>query len=72
VFQGQSGISVKDGLSVGGFGFLLLTASDGGWNVDLYRADGSTEGRCLFSAGRVDCSGLRKQRPEIGDRKAAQ
>jgi hypothetical protein len=55
-FQGHSGVSVKDGLSVGGFGFLLLTKSTGGWTVDLYKADGLAEGQCLFANARIDCS----------------
>ena len=57
-FQGNSGVQVKDGLSVGGFGFLLMTKSDAGWMIDLYRVDGSTEGRCAFASGRIDCTGL--------------
>jgi hypothetical protein len=60
-FQGSSGVSVKDGLSVGGFGFLLLTKSAGGWTIDLYKADGSTQGRCLFANARVDCSNIGTQ-----------
>ena len=57
-FQGNSGVQVKDGLSVGGFGFLLMTKSDVGWTIDLYRVDGTTEGRCAFANGRIDCTGL--------------
>lgn len=57
-FQGHSGVQVKDGLSVGGFGFLLMTKSDSGWTIDLYRVDGATEGRCVFANGRIDCAGL--------------
>ncbi len=57
-FQGSSGVQVKDGLSVGGFGFLLITRSDLGWAIDLYRVDGTTEGRCTFANGRVDCADL--------------
>jgi hypothetical protein len=55
VFQGSSGVAVKDGLAVGGFGFLLMTKSAEGWTIDLYRVDGTTEGQCQFAAGRVDC-----------------
>jgi hypothetical protein len=57
-FQGSSGVQVKDGLSVGGFGFLLMTKSDSGWTIDLDRVDGTTEGQCVFANGRVDCAGL--------------
>jgi hypothetical protein len=60
VFQGRSGVMVKDGVSVGGFGFLLLTRSPGGWTIDLYDAAGVAEGQCLFTtaADRLDCPKL--------------
>jgi hypothetical protein len=57
-FQGNSGVQVKDGLSVGGFGFLLMSKNDAGWTIDLYRVDGTTEGQCTFANGRLDCAGL--------------
>ncbi len=59
-FQGHSGVSVKDGLSVGGFGFLLLTKSATGWTIDLYDSAGVAEGQCLFTAAsdRLDCPKL--------------
>ncbi len=55
IFQGKSGVTVKDGLSVGGFGFLLMTRTAQGWTVDLYDAAGRAERQCLFAAGRIDC-----------------
>lgn len=55
-FQGHAGVKVKDGLSVGGFGFLLMTKQPTGWTIDLYKADGTTEGQCVFSGGRIDCT----------------
>jgi len=55
VFQGESGVRVKDGVSVGGFGFLLMTQVVDSWTIDLYRADGTTEGQCVFASKRVDC-----------------
>lgn len=56
-FQGDSGVAVKDGLSVGGFGFLVMNRRpDGDWSIDLHRADGSNERQCIFAAGCVDCS----------------
>jgi hypothetical protein len=60
IFQGNSGVSVKDGLSVGGFGFLLLTRNQAGWTVDLYDSGGVAEGQCLFTAAsdRLDCPKL--------------
>lgn len=60
MFQGQAGVSVKDGLSVGGYGFLLLTRNAKGWTIDLYNTSGIAEGQCLFDtdAARVDCPTL--------------
>jgi len=60
IFQGNSGVSVKDGLSVGGFGFLLLTRNPSGWTIDLYDSGGVAEGQCLFTAAsdRLDCPKL--------------
>jgi hypothetical protein len=55
IFQGDSGVHVKDGLSLPGFGFLLLTKNAQGWAVDVYDVHGAIERRCLFQAGRVDC-----------------
>jgi hypothetical protein len=56
VFQGSSGVHVKDGLSVGGFGFLLMTKTDTGWTIDLYDMSGTVERQCVFAQGRVDCA----------------
>jgi hypothetical protein len=63
VFQGQSGVGVKDGLSVGGFGFLMMTRRSNDWAIDLYDAQGNSKGQCVFTPGmggigRVDCPGL--------------
>ncbi len=64
IFQGHSGVRVKDGLSVGGFGFLMLTRGEKDWTIDLYDALGNRKGECLFTPGaedapgRVDCPGL--------------
>jgi hypothetical protein len=55
IFQGSSGVSVKDGLSVGGFGFLLMTKLKDRWTIDLYDADATYQRQCVFAAGRVDC-----------------
>jgi len=59
-FQGHSGVTVADGLSVGGFGFLLMTRADGGWTIDLYDSAGAKTRTCRFTAGkpsRLDCPG---------------
>ncbi len=57
IFQGHSGVSVKDGLSVAGFGFLMMSREPGsdGWSITLYDASGVAERQCLFAGGRVSC-----------------
>ena len=57
IFQGHSGVRVKDGLSVGGFGFLLLSRESGqeGWSVTLYDSSGAPQRQCQFTGGRVSC-----------------
>ncbi|MGZ5937247.1 MAG: metallophosphoesterase [Rhizomicrobium sp.] len=57
IFQGHSGVSVKDGLSVGGFGFLLMTRNAGqnSWTIQLYDSAGTPERQCVFAGGRVSC-----------------
>ena len=57
-FQGHSGVTVADGLSVGGFGFLLMTRAEGGWTIDLYDSVGTKTRSCRFTEGkpgRLDC-----------------
>jgi hypothetical protein len=57
-FQGHSGVTVADGLSVGGFGFLLMTRAEGGWTIDLYDSAGAKTRTCRFTEGkpgRLDC-----------------
>jgi hypothetical protein len=61
-FQGDSGVRVKDGISVPGFGFLLLTKNATGWRIALYNAAGALERQCRFTPGggergRLDCPG---------------
>ncbi len=53
-FQGHSGVTVADGLSVDGFGFLLMTRAGNGWDVDLYDQAGVKIRTCRFSK-RLDC-----------------
>jgi hypothetical protein len=57
VFQGNSHVQVADGLSVGGFGFLLMTRIKTGWNIQLYDSDGKPTRRCGFNTAhdRLDC-----------------
>jgi hypothetical protein len=54
IFQGSS-VSVKDGLSVDGFGFLLMTKLQDRWTIDLYDANATYQRQCTFAGGRVDC-----------------
>ena len=57
-FLGHSGVTVADGLSVGGFGFLLMTRAAGGWTIDLYDMAGTKTRTCRFTIGkpgRLDC-----------------
>jgi hypothetical protein len=64
-FIGHSGITVADGLSVGGFGFLVMTRAPDGWTIDLYDPAAQPKGQCHFTApqknkrGRLDCPGLK-------------
>jgi calcineurin-like phosphoesterase family protein len=55
IFTGQSGVTVKDGLSVNGFGFLMMTKLKDRWTIDLYDSDATYERQCVFANGRVDC-----------------
>jgi hypothetical protein len=65
IFQGHSGVGVKDGLSVGGFGFMMMTRRDADWAIDLYDSQGNAKGQCIFTPGsgnapgRVDCPNLK-------------
>jgi hypothetical protein len=57
-FLGHSGVTVADGLSVGGFGFLLMTRSESGWTIDLYDQTGARTRTCRFTSGtpgQLDC-----------------
>ena len=64
-FVGHSGVTVADGLSVGGFGFLLMTRADDGWTIDLFDPTARPKGQCHFTApqngkrGRLDCPPLK-------------
>lgn len=57
VFQGDSGVRVKTGFSVGGFGFLMLTREKGnaGWTIQLYDSDGKAIQQCAFEDRSVFC-----------------
>jgi Calcineurin-like phosphoesterase len=57
IFQGNARVRVKDGLSIGGFGFLMLSKDVGGtsWSIQLYDSSGTPERECRFADGRVTC-----------------
>jgi len=55
IFQGGSGVTVKDGLSLPGFGFLLMDYRAPKWTIGLYGADGRKHRTCIFKSGRIDC-----------------
>ncbi|HEY0303081.1 MAG TPA: metallophosphoesterase [Rhizomicrobium sp.] len=55
IFQGHSGVNVKDGLSVGGFGFLTMTREGAGWSIQLYDSAGVAGMTCAFASGRLAC-----------------
>jgi hypothetical protein len=57
-FLGHAPVTVADGLSVGGFGFLLMTRATSGWTIDLYDSAGTKTRTCHFTTGkpgRLDC-----------------
>lgn len=56
IFQGRSGVAVKDGLSIDGFGFVMMAKAADGWSVELYDSNGGLERRCAFAGGRIDCA----------------
>jgi hypothetical protein len=55
IFQGSSGVSVKDGLSINGFSYLLMSKVADGWVVQVFDQTGTAIRRCMFAGGRVDC-----------------
>jgi len=62
IFQGSYGVGVKDGISVGGFGFLLMTKTGQAWTIDVYDWQGQITRQCLFHGGRIDCPPERNRR----------
>jgi hypothetical protein len=46
---------VKDGISLPGFGFLLMTREDADWRIDVHGVDGAIERVCRFAKRRLDC-----------------
>ena len=56
-FLGDSGVHVKTGLSVRGFGFMMLTrvAGNAGWTIELYDSTGAPIKQCAYQDRSVFC-----------------
>ena len=59
VFQGSSDVSVRHGLSLPGFGFLMMRKSASGWDIDVHDVRGKIERRCWFRVEHVGCASPR-------------
>jgi hypothetical protein len=46
---------ITDGLSLPGWGFVLMTHTGEGWTIDVYGSDGAHERTCTFAKRRLDC-----------------
>ncbi|MEI9996997.1 MAG: metallophosphoesterase [Rhizomicrobium sp.] len=57
IFQGDSGVHVKTGFSVGGFGFLMLTREKDseGWAVQLFDSAGKPIRQCTYANRSIVC-----------------
>lgn len=55
MFQGSTDVGVKDGISVDGFGFTLMTKQADGWRIDVYDWQGRIQRICQFHNSRIDC-----------------
>ncbi len=57
IFQGDSGVHVKTGFSVRGFGFMMLTRMTGneGWTIELYDSEGHPIKQCAYQNRSVFC-----------------
>ena len=56
IFQGDSGVTVNRGVSIPGFGFVVLRRAARGWDIDVHDVAGRVERRCWFRGGRVGCA----------------
>ena len=56
-FIGDSGVHVKTGFSVRGFGFMMLTRVKGneGWTIELYDSGGNPIRQCAYQNRSVFC-----------------
>jgi len=53
-----SGTAITEGLSLPGFGLLLLTRDGSAWNADEYRGDGTVARHCRLVGRKLDCGKL--------------
>lgn len=51
-----AGARITEGLSLPGFGFLLLTRDGEAWQADAYDAGGTVRRRCIVAERRIRCS----------------
>jgi hypothetical protein len=49
------GLPVSNGITLPGFGFLLLTRDTADWIIDVYDGHGDKEKTCRYSARRLSC-----------------
>ena len=49
------GLPVSSGLTLPGFGFLLLIRDGADWRIDVYDVQGAKQKTCKFSARRLSC-----------------
>jgi hypothetical protein len=49
------GLPVASGITMPGFGYLLLTHSGAGWNIDVFDVRGAKERMCVFATGKLSC-----------------
>jgi hypothetical protein len=48
-------VKITDGLSLPGWGFVLMTHAGDHWTVDVFDSNGAHERTCTFAARRLDC-----------------
>jgi hypothetical protein len=57
VLQGNSGVHIANGVSAGGFGFLIMTRQKaGGWAIALYDSAGVQIRECSFAKRALSCA----------------
>jgi hypothetical protein len=48
-------LKIASGLSLPGYGFLLMTRTKSGWTIDVMDANAAREASCAFAGHRLDC-----------------